>query len=73
MIYIIYIKLLVQKYDFFLEKPLIPARISHFPCKIIDFLINFHQLLVSLHLFKNKTYTFYGVRKEKLSFFEYFF
>ena len=49
-IYIIYIKLLVQKYDFLLEKPLISARIYHFPCKIIDFLINFHYFLVYLHV-----------------------
>ena len=55
---------MVQKYDFYLEKPLISVRISHFPCKIIDFLINFRQLLVYLHLFKNKTYTFLGLRKE---------
>jgi len=40
----------LQKYDYFLKKPLISARISHFSCKIIDFRVNFLYFFVYLHI-----------------------
>jgi hypothetical protein len=46
----------LQKYDYFLKKPLISARISHFSCKIIDFGVNFHYFLVYLHIEKTRSY-----------------
>ena len=45
----------LQKYIFFLKKSMIHARICHFSCKIIDFLVNFQYFLLYLHIEKTKT------------------
>ena len=54
-----------QRTTTFKKKTLIPARISHFPCKIIDFRVNFRYFQVYLHLVNPNSHRSWGKKRKK--------